>query len=263
MDCVVEHDGGHLYVYSSDLAAAADRLTRVFGIVSVSPVARVPVDDLDALVEEAVSYSRHVLEPGQSFAIRARRTGTHPFTSMDLAKAAGAAVMDAFSAKLTVDLGSPDVDLEVEVRGSVAYLYHQRVPAVGGMPPGSQGKVVCPVQTTEDAVAAWLLMRRGCAPVLLVPEGDEEALELTERLRQWDPSAQVRGIAAGEWEWPTFYQHMGWSRSMAVVSGARGPDVPDLPPDRDEPPVVFFPLVGLDEEAYPELETRVMSVRWG
>jgi hypothetical protein len=46
---------------------------------------------------------------------------------------------------------------------------------------------------------------------------------------------------------------------MAVVSGIRGPEIPDLPPDRGMEPVVFFPLVGLDDEGYSELEDLVFS----
>jgi thiamine biosynthesis protein ThiI len=261
MDCVVEHDGGHLYVYSSDLEAAADRLRRAFGVVSVSPSVRVEATDVGGLVEHVVAYSRNVLEPSASFAIRARRAGTHPFTSMDVAKAAGAAVLDAFDKGVTVDLTGPDVELEVEVRGPVAYLYHRRMAAVGGLPPGSQGKVLCPVRTTDDVLAAWLLMRRGCAAVVTVPEGDGEARALAQRLVGWDPRTEIRALPMDEWEWPALYREMGRSHSLAVVSGARGPDVPELPPDRGESPVAFFPLVGLDDEAHAVLEAKVLEGR--
>ena len=200
LDCVVEHDGGHLYVYSSDLDAAAQRLRRVFGVVSISPAVRVEARDVEALVGHVVAYSRQVLEPGASFAIRARRAGTHPFTSMDLAKAAGAAVLEAFEKGVSVDLTDPDVELEVEVRGPVAYLYHRRRSAVGGLPPGSQGRVLCPVRTTGDVLAAWLLMRRGCAAVVIVPEGDEGARDLAGTLLGWDPRIEVRTLPQEEWE---------------------------------------------------------------
>jgi thiamine biosynthesis protein ThiI len=259
LDCVVEADDGHLYVYSSDLGAATRRLARVFGVVSVSPAARVDLGEMEGLVADVVAYSRSVLEPGQSFAIRSRRTGNHPFTSMDLAKAAGAGVMGDFEGALSVDLGSPDVELEVEVRGKVAYLYHERFGGVGGLPPGSQGRVLCPVRQRADAVASWLLMRRGCHGVIAVPEGDEEAMGLARALQRWDPTSQVRTVPAEDWQWTTLYQEMGRSRSLAIVSGARGPEVPDLPPDRGEPPVAFFPLVALDDAAYAELEHKVLS----
>jgi thiamine biosynthesis protein ThiI len=259
LDCVIEDDGGHLFIYSSDLPAATQRLARVFGVVSVSPAARVELVSMDDLAQEVAAYSKHVLEPGSSFAIRARRTGNHKFTSMELAKEAGSAVWKAFSGDLTVNLSDPDGQVEVEVRGPVAYIYHQRVPGVGGLPPGSQGKVLVPVRERSDVVAGWLLMRRGCAAVPLVPEGNEAADGLAVALLQWDPLLQVRTLPEADWDWPAFYQEMGRSRSMAVVSGVRGPEVPDLPLDRNRDPVVFFPLVGLDDEAYARLEKQVMG----
>ncbi len=259
LDCVVEDDGGHLYVYSSDLPSAADRLSRVFGVVSVSPAARVEVEDLAGLSAEVAAYARHVLEPGMSFAIRARRTGNHTFSSMDIGREAGSAVWNAFDGDLTVDLDGPDGEVEVEVRSRVAYIYHQRIPAVGGLPLGSQGKVLCPLRETSDVVAGWMLMRRGCAVVALVPDGNGDDDPLVETLRRWDPELNVRTLAEEQWEWPAIYREMGMSRSLAVVSGVRGPGVPQLPPDRDRDPVVFFPLVGLDDEAYSELEALVLG----
>lgn len=259
LDCVVEDDGGHLYVYSSDLPAATRRLSRVFGVVSVSPAARFEFDAMEDLMGPVAEYSTHVVSPGDSFAIRARRTGKHSFSSMELAREAGSAVWKAFDGQLTVDLDHPQVELEVEVRGKVAYVYHERVPAVGGLPLGSQGRVLCPLRERPDAVAAWMLMRRGCSPQVLLVEGDPAGADLATTLRGWDPSMRQLAIPGEEWEWPALYREMGRSRSMAVVSGIRGPGVPQLPPDRDGEPVVFFPLVGLDDGAYSELEDLVFS----
>ncbi|NIS13934.1 MAG: hypothetical protein GWN39_17150, partial [Thermoplasmata archaeon] len=75
--------GGHLYVYSSDLPAAVRRLSRVFGVVSVSAATRIEFKEMVDLTEAVAGYSRHVVEPGNSFAIRARRTGEHDFSSME------------------------------------------------------------------------------------------------------------------------------------------------------------------------------------
>jgi thiamine biosynthesis protein ThiI len=259
LDCVVEDDGGHLYVYSSDLPAAALRLSRVFGVVSVSPAARVVFDDMSHLTSAVAGYSASVVSPGDSFAIRARRTGEHDFSSMELAKEAGSAVWKAFDGQVSVDLDHPDVELEVEVRASIAYLYHTRVPGVGGLPSGSQGRVLCPIRERSDVVAAWMIMRRGCSPNALLGEGDEGGKGLLGTLRSWDPNVRERTLPEEEWDWQYWYREMGRSRSMAVVSGVRGPGVPELPPDRDREPVVFFPLVGLDDGRYSELEELVFS----
>jgi len=259
LDCVIEDDGGHLYVYSSDLPAATRRLSRVFGVVSVSPVQRVPFKGMEDLCEAVAAYARRIPGPGGTFAIRARRTGVHDFSSVDLGREAGSAVWNALGGALSVDLDHPDLELEVEVRSSVAYIYHERMDAVGGLPLGSQGRVLCPLRQRPDAVAAWMLMRRGCSAVPLLEEDDEGGQELLSVLLAWDPGLRPRTLSGDEWDWPSLYREMGRSRSVAVVSGVRGPDIPAPPPDRDQEPVVFFPLVGLDDGMYGELEELVFS----
>ncbi len=108
-------------------------------------------------------------------------------------------------------------------------------------------------------MAAWMLMRRGCTAVVVVPEGDETAREIAEALDRWDPRMRRRTVPPDEWDWPSLYREMGAARATAVVSGARGPEVPDLPLDRGEDPLAFFPLVGLDDPAYAELEAKVLG----
>ena len=257
--CVVEHDHGHVYVHATDLDRAVARLARIFGVVSVSPVVRVPSKDLRELGEAVARYSVDALRPGQTFAIRSRRVGSHSYTSQEAAAAAGAAVRRAFQDRVTVDLDRPDVEIELEVRGESAYVYHARVPGVGGLPPGSQGRVLCPVRTRHDAVACWLLMRRGCEAVVAVPEGDAEAGRAVDALRGWAPGLRVRLVEQGEWGWGALYRELGRNHCQAIVVGARGPEVPGLPLDRGEPPVAMFPLVGLSDAMLAELEARVLG----
>ncbi|MCS6769692.1 MAG: THUMP domain-containing protein [Candidatus Caldarchaeum sp.] len=56
-----------------------------------------------------------VIERGQSFAVRADRIGSHPFTSLDIAAAVGKAVIDSYAAasgvRLKVNLREPDVEI--------------------------------------------------------------------------------------------------------------------------------------------------------
>ncbi len=259
LDCVIEEEWGRLYVFSPDLDAAARVLSRVFGVVSVSPAARAPTAELGGLASAVAAYARRALEEGRTFAIRARRSGDHGYSSQDVAVAAGDAVRAAFGDGVRVDLAHPDVEIEVEVRGPRAFIMHRRVRGVGGMPVGSQGRVLCPVRGVPDALACWMMMRRGCSTVVVVPEGDADAQELLDALRGWEPGVRSRGLAAGEWDWPALYRELGRSRSQAIVVGATGPEVPDLPPDRGEAPVAMFPLIALDEGALRELEDFVLG----
>lgn len=70
--------------------------------------------------------------------------------------------------ELTVDLDTPEQILSVEVRKENAYLFVDTVEGVGGMPTGSQGKVVCTISSGLDSpVAAYKIMKRGCIPIFV------------------------------------------------------------------------------------------------
>jgi tRNA (guanine6-N2)-methyltransferase len=70
---------------------------------------------------KSISFSEYIADD-QKFAVRASRTGKHSFTSVDLARVAGQAVIDAYKEekgrRLKVDLDSPDVVIIVEARGN-------------------------------------------------------------------------------------------------------------------------------------------------
>jgi thiamine biosynthesis protein ThiI len=114
----------------------------------------------------AVRIVSPLLTNGKSFGIRARRTGTHDYSSKNIGEVVGGAIEKATGAP--VRLSKPDVPLFIEVRASNAYLYTEVVPGVGGLPMGTQGKVIALVSGGIDSpVAAWLMMKRGCTIVPL------------------------------------------------------------------------------------------------
>ena len=146
-------------VPDSDGGRASEALGRVFGIVSYSPVVRVRHGGLEDIVSRGVElFSGQVRD--RSFRIRARRSGREPFTSKDVEKALGAALLEAGASR--VDLEDPEVTVYVEVRGGEAYFYTQVLPGPGGLPLGSEGRVLALVSGGIDSpVAAWMMMKRG------------------------------------------------------------------------------------------------------
>lgn len=111
-----------------------------------------------------------MIRDGESFAIRARRTGNHPFTSNEMARLCGDAVwkkLEELGQSPKVDLKTPDREIFVEARQSVSYIYTESVPGPGGFPAGTQGKMVALFSSGIDSpVAAWLMMKRG---VVVIP----------------------------------------------------------------------------------------------
>ncbi len=133
---------------------------RVFGISSFSPIDAVVEATIPAILGAGVAaYTERVR--GRTFAVRARRAGTHPFSSHDVQVELGSRLLDASAG---VNLDAPDVTVHVEVRDDRAYLFSEVVPGPGGLPLGVEGRAVTLLSGGYDsAVASWLMLKRGIA----------------------------------------------------------------------------------------------------
>jgi len=101
---------------------ASEIVSKVFGVVSTSPVIEVS-NDLPELRKAVVEYSSKILKEGETFAIRARRVKKYPITSKELEKILGADVLNALKhLKLKVNLTAPSKTIYVEVRSRKAYI---------------------------------------------------------------------------------------------------------------------------------------------
>ena len=132
-ECLVERQWGRILLFAKDDKKAGSILGRVFGITSFSP-ANECGSDAEEISKVVAERSLHVLKPGQSFAIRARRTGSHPYSSQTLAAQVGSAVMKANEGrKIRVDLTNPDTEFFVEVRQKKAYNFLEKFQGPGGL----------------------------------------------------------------------------------------------------------------------------------
>ncbi len=138
---------------------AMQAVRRVFGVHSFSRVDAVLEADLDAIVSTGHELYRDMVR-GRRYAVAARRTGRHTFSSRDIGVHLGAAL----NPHGTVDLTTPEVTVSVEVRDHRAYLFSGRTEGPGGLPLGVQSRAVCLISGGFDsAVAAWLMLKRGVA----------------------------------------------------------------------------------------------------
>ena len=195
---------GRILIHGDHPEAIAGVVSRIFGIVDVSICSRTS-PRLEDICEEAVSLASANLRSGMSFAVRAKRQHKTGPDSQELGTLIGSAVFDAIPG-LRVDLDTPDYELFVEVRDFGGLIYDSRIAAPGGLPWGTQGRVLALLSSGIDSpVASWLMMKRGCEITNLHLDAGrwagkdvtQAAIENHRRLSCWCPGNPLSLIIAG------------------------------------------------------------------
>ncbi|MBP3655307.1 MAG: tRNA 4-thiouridine(8) synthase ThiI [Clostridia bacterium] len=150
---------GRIYVSDfSDLDECIRRVTKVFGVHSVSPAIEMPKDDFDAICRQAAEMMR----PKQgTFKVLAKRSDKrYPLDSPAIMREAGGYILQNVP-HLSVDVNHPDHEITIEIRDH-AYLSVERIPAVCGMPMGTNGKACLLLSGGIDSpVAGFMIAKRG------------------------------------------------------------------------------------------------------
>ncbi len=139
------------------------RLSKVFGIVSVSLVYAAPLD-MDAINETAEVLVRGLPEHLNTFKVETRRSNKNfPLTSPEINNQVGECLLNRVH-RLQVDVHKPKFQLFIEVGQLEAYLYHDSSAGPGGLPVGVAGKGLLLLSGGIDSpVAGWMAMKRGLA----------------------------------------------------------------------------------------------------
>ena len=142
----------------TDQDEAIRKVTKVFGVHSVCPAIEMPKEDFDAVAAQAVSM---MADLRGTFKVTARRSDKrYPLDSPAINGQIGHRVLVA-NKNLSVDVKNPDHVMNVEIRDH-AYLYVKVIPAVGGMPVGTNGRATLLLSGGIDSpVAGWMIAKRG------------------------------------------------------------------------------------------------------
>ena len=290
----IDRERGRIFVRTHDPQAPASA-SKVFGVVSCSP-ALAAGPTVEEACAAAARVGHEVIGEGQSFAIVPRRSVKDAaFTSQDLGRICGDAVFGAVADRHPrVDLKSPDHAIHVELREKRSYVFTEVVRGVGGMPLGSQGRMVALVSGGIDSpVAAWLMMKRGCEIIPLYmdnrPYLGEDAraktLDVVRKLKSWAPGRAMtlyvaphgRNLAAfigkGNKKYTcVFCKHLMYMVAIAIAKreGAHGvvtgSSLGQVASQTSENMLaeaydvcfpVYHPLIGLDKEEITVLAKKI------
>ena len=156
---------GRIYVYTDKINKSLLVLKKIFGITSISPVVQT-ISEMDYISKISVEISKRKLTKRKSFAIRVTRTGKHNFTSQDVAIRVGNDIVE--STKAIVNLTKPDFKLFIEIRNEKAFIFIKKISGAGGMPYGTQGRILALIDSKYSILAAWYLIRRGCKATFFI-----------------------------------------------------------------------------------------------
>lgn len=183
----IRMERGRIYLMTKETSKSITILPRIFGIVSLSPAMQTTsaLQDMSLLAQQ---LTKNILNDQKSFAIRVTRVGTHTFSSQEVAIQIGNDIVKATHAR--VDLNNPDFELYIEIREKKSFLFTEKIKGVGGLPLGTQGKVIALVKTPSSLLAAWYLMRRGCN-IIIVAENQSNEDAIYFFLTHWYADAEI------------------------------------------------------------------------
>jgi thiamine biosynthesis protein ThiI len=154
---------GRVYVELEDAPyqEVSAGLNRIFGLVSYSPAYQAALK-FEEIREQALRIMLDLPKLPETFKVSVRRVNkSFPYDTQQLNYLIGGYVLEGCPG-LKVDVHHPEVDLRVEIREGMAYLYTDSLDGAGGLPEGSSGKALLLLSGGIDSpVAGWLAMRKG------------------------------------------------------------------------------------------------------
>ncbi|WP_414052357.1 tRNA uracil 4-sulfurtransferase ThiI [Macrococcus animalis] len=172
----------------ADVEEIMYRISKVFGVHSVSPVVKVD-KDIEVIKETAVVLAKEIDVPGNTFKVDAKRSDkSFQYETFDLQQILGKEILSNIE-YLTVNVKKPDYKLLVEIRRDAAYLYSRVIKGAGGLPVGTGGKTLLMLSGGIDSPVAGIeVMRRGVtieaihfhSPPFTSEEAKQKVIDLTQ-----------------------------------------------------------------------------------
>lgn len=168
-----------------------NRLTKIFGIKSISPVFKT-TQNLEDIKQLCVSLAKDFAN-GDTFKIDVKRVDkSFSLDTYQLQRELGGVILKSVD-HLKVDVKRPTHNIKVEVRKEGVYIYTKVIDGAGGLPTGTGGKTLLQLSCGIDSpVAGMEMMKRGVkieaihfhSPPFTSEKAKDKVIELTRILSE-------------------------------------------------------------------------------
>ena len=158
--------------------AEHNNLKKVFGLTSYSPAIKVG-KDVEIIKKSVLNLMKD--KKGTFKVITKRSDKRFPIKSPDFNVQLGI-FLEKEVEDLTFSFKEYDYEINVEINQEAAYLFNEKIPCLGGLPVGVEGKVGLIYENEANLVAGLLMMRRGAdVKVFSLNDISEGSLDLLQK----------------------------------------------------------------------------------
>ncbi|MEK4084845.1 tRNA uracil 4-sulfurtransferase ThiI [Psychrobacillus sp. FSL K6-1415] len=201
----IQAERDRMFLTSSDdseIHALIERLPKIFGIQSFSPVASCS-KDLDDIQATALKIMDSLESQDKTFRVTVKRTDKFfPLDTYELQSVVASNVLRQ-NPTLKVQMKKPEIDLRIEVLNDAVYMMAQVIPGAGGMPLGSNGRSLLMLSGGIDSpVAGYMLLKRGVrldaihfhSPPFTSERSKEKVMDLANQLSHFGATVRLHVI---------------------------------------------------------------------
>jgi len=191
---------------------------------------------------------------------------------MTLAEHVGEAILTRFKDRnLKVNLSSPEVEIFIEVRRDQSFIFSESFKGPGGLPMGTQGKIMGIFNDERSYIATWLMMKRGCRVYPIYFKAKERNQSIDENqivaqvkvLKRWATNIYLKIINVDsksiDLDNKEFieYTHKVKAKGICLSNNLESIFFAGTKYNNDLP--VFYPLIGLDEKKINEIKRTIIE----
>ncbi len=156
----ITYDHGRMFIKTNDFDKVIEKLKKVFGIHEINLGYTILTNDLEDIKKSVLEKLKEI--KFNTFKVETKRSyKQYPIGSMEISRNIGAHILKNINS-IKVDVKTPEVLVNIEVRKDETLIYFEKVKGLGGYPVGTQGKGMLMLSGGIDSpVASFLAVKRG------------------------------------------------------------------------------------------------------